>query len=1000
MSSIPNPVSQPQMPVDVPAAVRQTTDDVRQSLHQHLRKTASFIKFMDSLVLFFSWIAVMMLIWLFACGVDHWLWPLTSWGRWLFWSLGMVGSLWWLGWQLLPLVVRRINPVYAAKRIEHLVPEFKNGLISWLELEALPEHGVPRGVMSALAYRAARFIGGQDPSATVDTSPLIKIIGCVLLLSTGLVLYTMLSPKSAFATGKRIVFPWSSTAPPTRVQILEVNPGAIELTQGKPLEVEVAVKGLRRDEQVAVRASTLDGQIHNQRTSLNATTEGFRYSGKIVTDGPGVEQPLDYWIEAGDAVSGPFRVSLSPLPSVVLQSIELQYPPYTQLEPRTISGEKVEAVEGTRLTFRAQTNQPLARGRVEVNPSLDEAGALVRAQSFIDMEIDQRQMAAQMILQLDAGKTNPTKVEYRIRGYNQRGDSNSRPITHTLNVLADVPPEVTLLGPENRLLRVRANSRINLEVRASDPDFGLSRLCLKPSRNGVGAPDIVLLEADAARGRQVKTYSIDLTGTRASVGEQFELVAVAEDNRHDPISQQIAPNITRSLPLVLQVVGPNETPDVPLSSPNEAQPNAAKEPAGNQPSSDNSQQAPANPSNNGTNQPAGQQPPENGAQTPSNSVQNEAQNKQPADNPPSDKQQQEGQSGGSASSGGSSAQSGSKGEQPDGQGQSANGSGSSGSSSPANPSQSSGRSGSNQSGSNQSGNQSGSNQSGSNQSGSNQSGSNQSSDSQAGNNPSNNNPSGNNSASGGKPSSDGEAIQRVSEYLKSQPEQSGSEASASQTASNNQPNQSQPEKDQSSDTAGSAGKPESVPSGSEGSAANSSAEQNQQHQPPSQTPSNNSNPAGGQQAKQDAVNPSTPDSGTPPASDSKSKASPATDKPSSDSQAQRSDTSASQSSNSQPSNSPPPQGSDAQSSQPNQSQSSNPQSQNQKTQGSDSKGSDAKGSDSKGSEGSDAQGSEGSDAKGSDAKGSDAKGSDAKGSDAKGSDAKGADAKGSDAKGI
>ncbi len=758
MSSIPNPVSQPQRPPGVPASVRQTTDEVRQSLHQHLKKTASFIKFMDGLVLLFGWIAAMLLIWLAACAVDHWLWPLASWGRWLFWASGVAAAVWWLGWRLLPLIVRRINPVYAAKRIEHLVPEFKNGLISWLELESLPAHGVPRGVMSALAYRAARFIGGQDPSATVDTSPLIKIIGGVLLLSTGLVLYTMLSPKSVFLTGQRILIPWSSLAPPTRVHILEVKPGAIELTQGKPLEVEVAVKGLRRDEKVVVRCSTLDKQFQNQRTPLTATTEGFRYAGRVVTESQGIHQPLDYWIEAGDASSGPYRVQISPLPSVVLQSIELEYPPYTQLAPRTLSGESVEAVEGTRVTIHAQSNQPLSRGRLEINPTLDETGELVKAEAFVDMQLEQRVVQARLTLQLDDAHNNPTKVEYRIRGFNERGDSNPRPITHALSVLADVPPEVTLVGPESRLLRVRANARINLEVRASDPDFGLSRLSLKPSRNGVPAPDITLLQTDAARGRQVKTYAIDLSQSRATVGEKFEVVAVAEDNRHDPVSQQLAPNVTRSQPLVLQIVGPDETPDpLPNPPPSSDTPSPNGEQSGSQQNPQSQQQDSLGSNGNnsgeasngaGESQSAGEEPSSNGSKKGEES--SGAGEQQP--------------SGAGSSSGGSKSgeeSSGAGEQQPNGAGSSSSDSNSENSQPQSNSGQSSSENSSQKNGKNASNSESqgkGDNNTGA-------SGSESTSQSSRGGQEST-------SSSGGQPSSDAEAFERVSDYLKSQQPQS------------------------------------------------------------------------------------------------------------------------------------------------------------------------------------------------------------------------------------
>ena len=455
---------------------RVSNEEVREILHKHIRKTATFIKFLDLCVQVFAWMAAMFCWWLVACIVDHWLVPLSDLGRWCFWIVAVSGTSWWVLTKFIPLLIHRINPAYAAKRIEHTLPEFKNGLISWLELDEISENGVPRGIMAALSYRAARFIGGQDPSSTVDTSRLIKLVGVVLLLFTSLVVYTMVSPKSVLDTGKRIAMPWRSIAAPSRVQILSVKPGAVERTQGKPLEVDVEVRGIRSNEVVRVRYSTTDGQLRDQQVELAPVTEGYTYTGKVRTETSGVEHELDYWIEAGDAVSGPFRVTLSPLPSVVLEHVDLKFPAYTKIADRKTNGGDFEAIEGTRATVHAVANQAMARGRLEVNPEIDAAGELSRADSSYELKVEGQRLSGDLLLGLNAEKENPTKLTYRLRGYNSRGDGNREPILHSIKVIADVAPEITLVGPENRRVKVRPTTKLNLEVRANDPDFGLSQI--------------------------------------------------------------------------------------------------------------------------------------------------------------------------------------------------------------------------------------------------------------------------------------------------------------------------------------------------------------------------------------------------------------------------------------------------------------------------------------------------------------------------------------------
>jgi hypothetical protein len=946
MSSLPNSAPQRAATADVQTGLLPSTESVRQALHQHLKKTASFIKFMDALVLLSGWIATMLLIWLAACAIDHWLWPLSTAGRWAFWATGVAACGWWLLWQCLPLLLGRINPLYAAKRIEHLVPEFKNGLIAWLELERMPEQRVPRGVMSALAHRAARYIGGQDPSATVDTSPLIKMIGYVLVLTTSLAVYTMLSPKSVFATGQRILMPWSSLAAPTRVQILEVSPGPVELTQGKPLQVAVAVKGLRHDEPVNVRFSTLDGQLQNQRSQLSASIEGFRYQGDVATSGTGVEQPLDYWIEAGDAQLGPFRVTISPLPAVVLQSIELQYPPYTRLPKRSINDDQVEAVEGTRATITARANQTLQRGRLEINPTLDATGELVRADRFLDMTSNQRQLQATVPLLLDSERNNPTRIEYRIRGTNHRGDSNARPITHKISVLADVPPEVDLLGPDSRVLRVRPKAHVNLEVRASDPDFGLTKLTLNASRDGVDAPPIVLFEnAEGALGRQVKTYRIDLAKWKAAVGQRFELRAHAMDNRHDPESGQPAAGATESKLLTLLVVADDEPADA-ASQP----PPAENEPQSDSHNGDNTDSDPQSSPEQSTQKDDGQK---DGQKAASEKVSGQkgdgsndsAQNDSSSQNNRQENGGQEDPQGGDAGQQDSGQQDGSQ-QNGTQQGGTQQGGTQQGGTQQGSEQQSDRQQGGSQQGSGQ---QSGSQQGGSQQGGS-QQGSGQ---------PSNNAASGQQSSESttrSKPSSDGEAIERVSEYLESQP--------------GGKPSENAPPSPQGSESEGSpAHSSESQGSKPEGSPAQGSESQGSK---PEGSPAQGSESQG-----------------------SKPEGSPAQGSESQGSKPEGSPAQGSESQGSKPEGSPA-QGSESQGSEPEGSPAQGSESQGSKPEGSPAQGSESQGSKPEGSpaQGSESQGSkpEGSPAQGSESQGSKPQGSPAQGSESQGSKSSGSSA--------
>ncbi|MFK7736478.1 MAG: hypothetical protein AB8B50_10635, partial [Pirellulaceae bacterium] len=540
------------------------SEAVRGSLRSHLKQTARFIKFMDLMVYGLSWICLILAVWLIASVVDHWLWPLPGLARWAVWCGVVAATAFGLVRYILPLILGRINETYAARRIEKLVPEFKNGLISWLELERIPDSGVPRGVMAALAYRAKRFIGDQDPSATVDTSPVIKLIGGLLLLSTALIAYAIMSPKSVGTTGKRIAFPWNSLASPSRVHFLDIQPGTTILTQGSPLEVNVEVQGLLRDEGVFVRYSTVDGQLRDQVQPLEAVTEGFRYVGSIGTEAEGVQQEIDYWLEAGDAKEGPFRVRINPRPTVVVESVQLTYPAYTKLPPTTLDGNAdVQAVEGTTATILARSNQTMRRGILDINPVMDETGKVIKADAAVEMSPAERELTAPWLLRLDQAGTNPTVIEYQVRGFNENLESNARPIVHSMAAIADLAPEITLVGPASRLLKVTPTSEVKLEVRANDPDFGISQIVLQIRKNSKVIWEKPVLENEGATGSQVVTKNLNIASLKVGPGDLVQIIASAKDNRHDPETAKLDPNSVTSEPLMLQVVGPEQQADIP-----------------------------------------------------------------------------------------------------------------------------------------------------------------------------------------------------------------------------------------------------------------------------------------------------------------------------------------------------------------------------------------------------------------------------------------------------
>ena len=83
--------------------------EVREALHDHLRKTANFIQLLDALVYAFAWVVIGLAVWLVASVTDHWLLPLPGILRWAIWLAGVSFTGWWFVRFLLPLALGQIR---------------------------------------------------------------------------------------------------------------------------------------------------------------------------------------------------------------------------------------------------------------------------------------------------------------------------------------------------------------------------------------------------------------------------------------------------------------------------------------------------------------------------------------------------------------------------------------------------------------------------------------------------------------------------------------------------------------------------------------------------------------------------------------------------------------------------------------------------------------------------------------------------------------------------
>ena len=123
----------------------------------------------------------------------------------------VVGAAYYFALAILPALVRRVNPVYAAQTIERAKPSLKNSLINFLLFRRQREE-VPQLVYNALEEQAAAGLVHGPVETAVDRTQVIHRGYLLVGLAAMFALYFVVSPKNPLLTIERVMLPWSDVA--------------------------------------------------------------------------------------------------------------------------------------------------------------------------------------------------------------------------------------------------------------------------------------------------------------------------------------------------------------------------------------------------------------------------------------------------------------------------------------------------------------------------------------------------------------------------------------------------------------------------------------------------------------------------------------------------------------------------------------------------------------------------------------------------------------------
>ncbi|MEN1680678.1 MAG: hypothetical protein AAGJ46_13900 [Planctomycetota bacterium] len=374
------------------------------------------------------------------------------------------------------------------------------------------------------AERLARAPGQE----AVDNRRLLRW-GYVLVaaLAAGAV-YALASPKNPFTTAARVLAPWANISAPTRVQITDVTPGSGEAIRGETLTVAAAVAGLRPDEQpeLVVVSSGAPGAQERLLLTEADGLDRFTVEWQPTPTSDLADAEVRYRIEAGDARTPAYRLSLVTAPVISVAALKYDYQDYTGLLDRTAEGiGDIRAIEGTRVTIVAEANTPIAAAQVDLQGD---------GRPDIRMQADGRRAEATLTLGLREDRRTPKAASYVLRFTSADDRANTNPASYRIEVLPDQLPEATLLSPTEPVREVGIDEAVTIEAEARDPDFALSRVRFRGEVAGSGGLDVTLLDGAKSgphEGRWTTRWRFVPREHNLRVGESVTYWIVAEDTR-------------------------------------------------------------------------------------------------------------------------------------------------------------------------------------------------------------------------------------------------------------------------------------------------------------------------------------------------------------------------------------------------------------------------------------------------------------------------------------
>jgi len=436
------------------------------------------------------------------------------------------------------IALRRLTDVRVARACEIRHPSLGTVLTNAVQLARQPGATPVEEHLRRVAVAYGNLVGAGLSVWPVARRAVLRLASAAGAVAIIWIAAPLLFPDLLGTVLPRLFDPRGDHPPFSRVRI-RVAPEGTEVLYGGHCEIIATCRGAPVEKLFLVAES--GGDV--ARTLMFRRSDGT-YAQVLAN----LREETRYFATDGQARSRKHTISIRYTPQITHVAIDLTFPEYTGLPPRSfeLRDAPIQVPRRTRVAFRASSNRPLSGGSIALTPLL--GGDL----SEIPMA-----PAGEGEISAAGAFSAAESVAFTLNVIDVDGLVSAEPRKGRIEIVPDRRPQLAVLEPRQTAVAT-PNVAIPLHVRAED-DYGIQEILWFRGLNQSverAAPLALGRGADPNEKKVSKTAEVrgrlDLAELGVRPGDKIEYFFEAVDNDPD------GPNVTTSSIHTLEIISEEE----------------------------------------------------------------------------------------------------------------------------------------------------------------------------------------------------------------------------------------------------------------------------------------------------------------------------------------------------------------------------------------------------------------------------------------------------------